>query len=155
MLRCAERIEQLHRHGAADDGVSAGHRDEWDYTGTTGDQLDWLGLIRPPHEPSAEWTAELDGVTEFEVVDEEGGDLTVWQPFDAQFDLLTGAGSGKGVRADSLIPVRRGESDIHVLPGIVAWPARHGEGDAPRVGGQSVGTREPAGEPANGWADHA
>ena len=70
--------------------------------------ISWTGcgLFRPPHEPSAERAAELDRVTEFEVVDEEGGDFTVWQPIDGEFDFLTKASAGDGVRTDSLIPVR-------------------------------------------------
>jgi hypothetical protein len=83
-----------------------GYRNERNDAGAPGDQLDGLGLFRPPCEPSAEWAAELDRVTEFEVVDEEGGDFAVWQPIDGEFDLLTGASAGDGVRADSLIPVR-------------------------------------------------
>jgi hypothetical protein len=154
VFRCAKRIKQLHGDRAADAGVCADHRDEWNDAGAPADQLDGLALFRPPHEPSTEWAPELDRVTEFEVIDEEGGDFTAWQPIDAEFDVFSRASAGDGIRADSVIPVRCGESDVDVLSRIVTRPLGHGEGDAPCRGGQRVRAHEPAGVPAGGWAGH-
>src|SRR5690606_32795506 len=113
-----------------DASVRARHRDEWDDTGAAGDQLHGLGLSRPPNKPTAERASELDIVSEFELVDEKGGDFTVWQAVDGQFDLLARSGTGDGVGAHGLIPVRCGEPHIDVLSGIAAWPVGHSERDA-------------------------
>src|SRR4051812_34247167 len=145
----------MHGHVAARGGVRAGHGDEWDDAGAAGDQLDGRGLTRSPHEPSAEWPAQLDRVTEFEVVDEEGGDLAIGQTVDAEFDLRSRSSAGDGVRADSLIPVGCGEPDIDVLPRIVSWPVGYGEGDAPRGGGGGMCAQGGARAPAAGRAGHA
>ena len=85
--------------------MRTGHRDEWDYTGATGDQLDGPALSRPPDKPSAEWAPELDRVSQFKIIDEEWGDFAARQAVYGQFDLFARPGTGDGVRADCLMSV--------------------------------------------------
>lgn len=82
---------------------------------------------------AADRTAQLHVVADCQLVDQVRRHLAVVQPLDGQRDVVVLRSRSDGVAALRLVAVVRGQTDIDVLPGTVAWPVRQVECDAPRV----------------------
>ena len=96
------------------------------------------GLVGVPHEPSADRTADLELVTDGDVVVQEHRDLTALEPLDRQLEFGGVIGRGRDrIRARRGVAVRRGQTHHTMLTRAM----RHGLGqrEAERLGARRLG----------------
>jgi len=85
-VRAAHRVHQPKRCGAACRNARPDHRHQWHDARAAGDELDRLGQLLVPDEPSANRSAQLHEIADREILRQIGRDLAVRKSFDREFD---------------------------------------------------------------------
>src|SRR6185295_18517602 len=93
------------------------HARERNHARPSADEQHGSPIIHRPHEMPADWTTQLDFVSDRDSVEEERRYLSVLQQLDGELDTIRAVWCGRdGVAALSFVPVRRGQTHVHVLP---------------------------------------
>src|SRR5262249_59693083 len=92
----------------------------------------WAGLrlLRPPHEPRPDRTAQLKPIAHRDLLGQIRRDFAVRQPFDGYLDATLIWGGGNRIGTDRGVPIRSRQAHVDMLPREVAGPAWNGKGNS-------------------------
>ena len=141
LARVADRVHQPERRRTAFGRAGSDHCHQRHDAAAAGHKQHRRRGIGIPDEPPANRPAQLQRVTDGEHLRQVWGHLAVSQPLHGQLDPVA-VGRGRD-RIGPLrgVPVRRGQPDVHVLPGPVSGPAGDVKNNRAGGGGLVPGRR--------------